>query len=107
MDPIIPDIEISSNGLLNLLKGLNPGKAAGPDKITPLVLRELREQIVPVINIIFSLSIQTGEVPQDWTATPLYKKGDKAIAANYRSISRYHSPVFYVRSWSMWLLRVL
>ena len=36
--PVMPDIDISLNGLLKLLKNLKPGKAAGPDQLKPLLL---------------------------------------------------------------------
>ena len=57
----IPEIEISKNGLLKLLKNLKPGKAAGPDRLKPHLLRELREEIAPIIKIIFDRSLQTGK----------------------------------------------
>ena len=41
----MPEINISENGLMKLLQNLKPGKAAGPDKLKPLLLRELREEI--------------------------------------------------------------
>ena len=40
--PLMPDIKISEAGILNLLKNLIPKKAAGPDRIKPVVLQELR-----------------------------------------------------------------
>ena len=60
------EIEISKNGLLKLLKNVKPGKAAGPDRLKPLLLRELREEIAPIIKIIFDRSLQTGKLPADW-----------------------------------------
>ena len=47
------EMTISENGLMKLLQNLKPGKAAGPDKLKPLLLRELREEIAPIIQIIF------------------------------------------------------
>ena len=35
------DIVISKNGVIKLLKGLNPSKALGPDELHPRVLKEL------------------------------------------------------------------
>ena len=61
--PVMPDIEISLNGLLKLLKNLKPGKAAGPDKLKPLLLKELRDEIAPIIKVIFEKSLQTGKLP--------------------------------------------
>ena len=82
----MPEINISQNGLLKLLKNLKPSKAAGPDKVKPLLLRELREEITPIIKIIFDRSLQTGKLPADWlkaNVMPAFKKGDKSLAANY------------------------
>ena len=53
----MPEIDISKNGLLKLLKNLKPGKAAGPDRLKPLLLRELRKEIAPIIKIIFDRSL--------------------------------------------------
>ena len=86
----MPEINISENGLMKLLQNLKPGKAAGPDKLKPLLLRELREEIAPIIQIIFDRSLKTGKLPADWmkaNVMPVFKKGDKYLAANYRPIS--------------------
>ncbi|MES9882305.1 MAG: reverse transcriptase family protein [Sedimenticola sp.] len=88
--PNMPGIQISVPGVEKLLKNLKPGKAAGPDQMQPLVLQELRHEIAPIIQAIFQRSLDTGEVPSDWKSanvTPLYKKGDKSAAENYRPIS--------------------
>ena len=89
--PVMSDIDISLNDLLKLLKNLKPGKVAGPDKLKPLLLEELRDEIARIIEVIFEKSLQSGKVPSEWvTATcsscyaSLQKKGgDKSLAANY------------------------
>lgn len=58
--------------------------------LRPLLLKELREEIAPVIKVIYERSLQTGRLPADWVkanVTPVFKKGDKSTAANYRPIS--------------------
>ena len=65
------------------------GKAAGPDGLKPLLLREVGEEIVPILKIIYERSIQTGKLPADWTKANVmleFKKGDKSLASNYRPI---------------------
>ena len=59
------EFSISINGILKLLHNLKPSKAAGPDRLKPLLLKELRDKIAPIIQIIFERSIQTGKLPVD------------------------------------------
>ena len=86
----MPQIEISLAGILKLLAGLDPSKAAGPDAIKPVVLRSLKDQVAPILQAIFQASLHTGQIPSDWKkaiVTPLFKKGDKCDPGNYRPIS--------------------
>ena len=39
--PFMNDIAVSKDGVIKLLKGLNPSKALGPDELNPSVLNEL------------------------------------------------------------------
>ena len=45
--PIMQDVKISTAGVSKLLSGLNVSKAAGPDAIRPIVLKELCQEIAP------------------------------------------------------------
>ena len=85
--PIMPDFTISSNGISKLLKNLKPNKAARPDKIRPLVLRELQD-ITSILEAIFTKSLDTRKLPDDWKSAnvvPIYKKGSKHLPVNYQS----------------------
>ena len=71
-------------------KNLNPHKAAGPDNIRPMVLKELVSEISPILSTIYNVSIKAGEIPDNWRSaviTPAFKKGQKYVPANYRPIS--------------------
>ena len=86
----MPEIFIDPNGIIKLLANLNPNKAARLDSIKPIILKELRLEIAPVICLLFEKSLKTGQLPSEWTKAqvcPLYKKGDKTDPANYRHIS--------------------
>ena len=86
----MPSITITVNGIRTLLTKLNPHKAPGPDKLHPLVLKELSSSIAPALCRIFKASLESGIVPSDWKSanvTPLFKKGSKQMAENYRPIS--------------------
>ena len=63
--PIMPSITITVNGIRTLLTKLNPHKAPGPDKLHPLVLKELSSSIAPALCRIFKASLESGVVPSD------------------------------------------
>ena len=48
------DIAVSKDGVIKLLKGLNPSKALGPDELHPRVLKELVTELGPYLLIFFS-----------------------------------------------------
>ena len=45
----MPEIKIDENEILKLLSNLKVDKVAGPDDIKPIVLKELRKEIAPVM----------------------------------------------------------
>ena len=84
------DIVVSNEGVTKLLKGLNPSKALGPDEDHPRVLKEFATELGPVFAHLFQKSLDTGEIPKEWSLAnicPLYKKGDRALACNYCPVS--------------------
>ena len=88
--PFMHDIVVTKEGVTKLLKGLNPSKALGPDELHPRVLKELAMELGPVFAHLFQQSIDTGEIPKEWSLAnicPLFKKGDRSLARNYRPVS--------------------
>ena len=55
--PFMNDIAVSKDGVIKLLKGLNPSKALGPDELHPRVLKELATELGPVFAHLFQQSI--------------------------------------------------
>ena len=83
-------IDISTPGIKKVLDNLKPHKASGPDSIPPIVLKELSNEIAPILQIIFQISLTTGQVLDDWKeayVAPILKKGDKHKPSNYRPVS--------------------
>jgi len=69
---------------------LNSSKSPGPDGWAPIVLKEIAQQICMPLHIIFSKSLNTGNVPDNWKegpVVPIYKKGSHQQASNYRPIT--------------------
>ena len=84
-----PGVNVTEKGVRKLLQNLNIHKAYGPDQIGPRVLKEMASTIAPILTIIFRKSIKTGTVPEDWRTAdiaPIFKKGQKYVAANYRPV---------------------
>jgi hypothetical protein len=47
-------------------------------------------EIAPVLTAIFNQSLKTGILPEDWlkaNIAPIFKKGNKNLAENYRPVS--------------------
>ena len=83
-------IHISEELVYKKLDELNVNKCVGVDDIHPKLLYELRYELQKPLCKLFKLSIETALIPQDWrdaNVTPLFKKGSRNMAENYRPIS--------------------
>ena len=88
-DEIRPDVCYSNSSYMSY-KGLNHSKALGPDELHPRILKELATELGPVFAHLFQQSIDTGEIPKEWSLAnicPLFKKSDRSLACNYRPVS--------------------
>ena len=88
--PIEDVIEINPKGVEKLLSRLDPTKASGPDNVSSCILKELAADLAPVLAKIYKQSLNSGQLPSDCLKadiTPVYKKGCKNLAGNYRPVS--------------------
>ena len=88
--PDIQRIRIDRTGLIKLLLNIKINKAVGPDGIPGRLLKLCAHEIVDSLITLFQASLDQGVVPDDWKEAnimPLFKKGDKTSAENYRPIS--------------------
>ena len=84
------NIKFDMSEVLLRLSKLNVNKSAGPDDIFPRILYEAKEQLAYPITILFKTSLSVKRLPEDWCSAnvvPVFKKGDKKEALNYRPIS--------------------
>ena len=88
--PSINNIKVDISGVEKLLKNLETKKASGPDQLSNIVLKECFNELAPIISHIFQLSLDNGTLPEDWrnaNISPIFDKGDRHTAANYRPVS--------------------
>ena len=88
--PPIKDLRITEHGVYKLIDGINTSKSSGPDGIPGKLLQSLAKELAPVLRFIFEQSLLTGDLPIDWTranVAPVFKKGSKLQAVNYRPVS--------------------
>ncbi|XP_065565894.1 uncharacterized protein LOC136030778 [Artemia franciscana] len=83
-------IIIDEAAVLKQLSNLDANKSAGSDDIHPRLLKEVACIITAPLTKIFQSSLNSGTIPSDWKeahVAPIFEKGDKLRAENYRPIS--------------------
>ena len=86
----MPNIAVVWKGVHKLLMNLKTKKDTGPDEIPAFILKSAATELAPALAMLFQLSLDLSEVPQDWqeaSVVPLFKKGDRHQASNYRPVS--------------------
>ena len=89
-DEKLRDIVTTRQVVEKEIEKIKKNKSPGPDQIYIGVLKECKEALSGPLTSMFRKSVDTGYVPRLWkeaNVTPIFKKGDKSITANYRPIS--------------------
>jgi len=90
MESVLETVSFDVQQVKKKIRGLRTEAAPGPDGIGPRVLKELQDGLAPALAAIFTKSLESGVVPQDWkeaNVTPIFKKGAKSSPGNYRPVS--------------------
>ena len=86
----LQDLSISQQMVENKLSKLKTNKSSGPDGFHSRVLKETASSVGLPLSILYNMSLPEGHVAQAWkegNITPIYKKGSKTDAGNYRPVS--------------------
>ena len=88
-------VQISAEIVEKKIKKLKTHSAPGPDGIHATLLKKCSKEISEPLSEIFQKSMEEGKLPDDFkrtNITPLFKKGDKLLASNYRPINMASIP---------------
>ena len=89
-DQVLSNITILPCEVHQFLVSLDPDKAAGPDGIPSIVLKECASQLAVPLTSLFQKTLSEGRLPAEWKHAkicPVFKKGSKRDPSNYRPIS--------------------
>ena len=87
--PCLNDIEFTQEDVFKLMLKVNGNKAAVPDAIHPIILKEVPSLASPLF-LMFRYSLDEGTLPIDWKSAnicALHKKGSRKPLNNYRPVS--------------------
>ena len=79
----------SSDEILSIIGNLKDS-SAGPDRIKPKVIKQLKQELFIPIKHFVNVSLKRGVFPnklKEALISPIYKKGSKDLVNNYRPIS--------------------
>jgi hypothetical protein len=88
-EPLV-NVEITETNVKDKLAKLRPDSAPGPDKLWPRVLQKLADILAQPLAIVYTKCLGEGTVPPEWklaNVAPIFKKGSKGCAGNYRPVS--------------------
>ena len=86
----LESIQITIPETENIISSLSVNKAVGPDLISHKLLKNVKNSISYPLSLLFNKSLNDQYFPVKWKESiinPLFKKGEKFIASNYRPIS--------------------
>ena len=93
---IVPDdlklnsVDFSINAVLRVLTKLKNKSVPGPDKLPPVLYKNLSSSLAEPLSLLFASCQSVGKIPDEWHSaivTPLYKGGISSPVSNYRPVS--------------------
>ena len=88
--PILEELSINENLVLELCKTIDINKSRGPDDLPAIILKNCAHSLSHSLCQIFKKICQTSTYPESWKQSlvvPIHKKGSKQDVSNYRPVS--------------------
>ena len=86
----ILDSPISRKEISESIRYLKTNKAAGIDNILPEFIKNADDILLPYLELLFNVILETGQFPSSWTIgiiIPIHKSGNINNVDNYRGIN--------------------
>jgi hypothetical protein len=87
---VIENVQFTEEKIKNWICSLKSTSSPGPDGITTLLLKNCVDYLCQPLRLNMQTSFENHILPSAWkiaSVTPIFKKGDKFCAENYRPIS--------------------
>ena len=84
------DIDFCEDDIESIIMEIPQNSSPGPDGIPAILLRNCAAELKKPIYILWRASLDAGHLPKymkNCVVTPVFKKGDRSLAENYRPIS--------------------
>ncbi len=82
----MPPVQVSEQDVAKKIRELRRDAAAGPDGVTPRLLKDYEKSLALPLEILFNKSRDTLRL-ETANVTPIFKKGVKGDPGNYRLVS--------------------
>ena len=86
----LPDLTVTSLSIEQQIKTLDMNSSMGIDGVHPRLLTRCAASLSYPLKLIFNSSLREGRLPLEWLSsqiTPIFKKGSRTTALNYRPIA--------------------
>ena len=86
----LPCLTVTTDQVKRQLERLHQGKAAGPDGISPRVLRTCADQLSSILCYLFNMSLSQEKVPELWKTSclvPVPKRSTPSGLNDYRPVA--------------------